>query len=207
MKHPVCLFLLPWIVFVALGAVMHRASGRARVHEMLAHAAPEDRRTPGMRLSYDAAAVQRHWAALDADGLRREKRFFQLDLAFPVFFAAAFAYSLLSASQLLPRPIKPAYLLVPVVLMLFADWTENITLLGQLQRFTAGQALQPGQVRVASHATQAKLLLVGVLTLSIAGVLAAAPRDRGNEDGPAAASPAAADGDGGAETSPIPPRP
>lgn len=176
MRHPVVLFLLPWIVFAAACGIMQKTSGRVRVHEMLAHTAPEDRRTPGMRLSYDAAAVQRHWAALNADGLRREKRFFQLDLAFPVLFAAAFAYSLPAASRLLARPIGAGYLLVPVVLMLAADWTENATLLGQLQRFRAGEALQPEQVRLASHATRAKLLLVLVLTLLIAGLLLAGLR-------------------------------
>lgn len=178
MKHPVFLFLLPWIVFAAAGGIMRKASGRARVHELLAHAAPEDRRTPGMRLSYDAAAVRRHWAALDADGLRRERRFLRLDLAFPVLFAGAFAYSLLAASRLLARPIGPGYLLVPVVLMLAADWTENVTLLGQLQRFSAHEALQPEQVRLASHATRAKLLLVLVLALLLAGLLLAGLRGR-----------------------------
>jgi hypothetical protein len=157
------LVLFPFVVLFIGGWMMRRGSGRERVYELLARAAPADRQTPGLRRSYDAAAVQRHWAALDADGLRREKRFLELDLIFPFFFAAAFAISLVLAWQALDRPAGLALLLVPVLAMLLADRTENKTLIRQVDRMMAGDSLQEDQIRIASRATQAKLLLCMVV--------------------------------------------
>jgi len=50
----------------------------------------------------------------------------------------------------------------PVAVTVLADWTENLLQLGQLRRYTEdGEAgLQPGWIRIASAATNLKMLSV-----------------------------------------------
>lgn len=163
----VCLLLLPGLVLIAGGWAMRKAAGWARVHALLARAAPGDRRPLGLRPGYDADAVRRHWAVLDADALRREKRVMELDLVFPLVFVGTLACSLVATWVSLHRPVPLAAVLLGLAALLLADWTENLHLIGQVKRVMAGDELQPGRVRIASLATRAKLLLSGAAFLAL----------------------------------------
>jgi hypothetical protein len=73
--------LLPFVVFIAGARLMSAWTGRAHVTTRLQqHAAAADRTPLNQRLRYDAAAVARHWGALDRDTLAAERQFLELDL-------------------------------------------------------------------------------------------------------------------------------
>jgi hypothetical protein len=166
--------LLPGIVLQVGARIAVMIAGRVRVRQLLANLPPADRKPLNMRIGgYDAAAVHRHWQPLDADAFRREERFLRLDLVLPVLFTAAFAYSLPWMVEWAGYDWRPAYSL-PVVGLLLADWTENLTTLGQLRRYAAGgaSALQPERIRVASTATRIKLVLFAGMSLLLLALLA-----------------------------------
>jgi hypothetical protein len=77
----------------------------------------------------------------------------------------------------LGRPFHPAWLWVPIVVTLLADWIENLVQLGQMDRYlTMGkEALQPDWIRIASAATALKLVFFYgswlLLFYSVAAVL------------------------------------
>lgn len=120
-----------------------------------------DKKPLARRWSYNVPAVQRHWSALQVSGIARERHYLQLDLALPLAIAAAFAGCLVTAWAWLGRPFHPVYLLLPIAVFVLADWTENVTLLVQLDRMVPGgvPSLQPERVHLASTATFVKNLL------------------------------------------------
>ncbi len=151
---------LPTLVFVVGTWVMSQLSGRDRVPKSTATAKPGDLKPLGLRLTYDVGDVSRYWGAFDSNGLRAEKRFLQLDLAFSLFFGAALAFSLVLAWDLLGRPFNPVWLLLPVLLGVVADWAENLTQLNQIDAYlvSGARGLREGLIRIASTATALKLL-------------------------------------------------
>lgn len=170
---------LPTLVLVVGSWVMSQVSGRG-LPKPSATVKPADLKPLGMRPGYDVGGVSRHWGAFDDDGLRAEKRFLQLDLAFPLFFGAALAFSLVLAWDLAGRPFNPAWLLAPVLLGVLADWAENLAQLNQIGGYLASGAegLRENVVRVASTATVLKwLFFIGawVVLLSLIVVSFARP--------------------------------
>jgi hypothetical protein len=152
--------LLPAVVFVAGARLMTVWTGREQVTARLErHAAVDERKPLNQRLGYDVAAVARHWGALDAESLERERRFLSLDLFFPLFYGAALAVSLLLGARLAFPAMNPAWLLAPVTIVVVSDWIENLVQLGQLRRFVEGgaAALQASSIAIASMATIVKL--------------------------------------------------
>ena len=164
--------LLPALVFVSGVVIMRIVSGHDYVNRRLRErAAPEDRRGLNMRTrGYDVPAVNRHWGALDEKALDRERRFLQVDLAFPIFYGAAFADALLRAGASVGTSFPPVWFLAPVAVTVIADWTENLIHLAQLRLFrqSGSAGLQSDWIRVASSATIVKLLFFwGTLLLLI----------------------------------------
>lgn len=162
---------LPIVVFLGGGLVLSEMSGRGkRIPDSVA---PADRKPINRRLTYDAAAVQRYWKALDdAELLGAEHRFLEMDLAFPFLYCGAFAVSLLTMWASLGRPFSPAWIVAPLLFLLLADWTENLTQLRQMKRYMAGAGLQADWIKVASTATLLKILLfygvgMGLLALVV----------------------------------------
>lgn len=165
---------LPVFAFFGGGWLMSEVCNRAYVRQRLADQAPvADRKPLNMRpLGYDRGAVERHWSALDKKALPLEKCFLEWDLLFPVLYGAAFAFSLLLTWELLGRPFHPAWLVVPVVITVAADWVENSVQLNQLKHYMTGGAasLQADLIRVAGVATTIKILFfsgVSLLLLSL----------------------------------------
>jgi hypothetical protein len=142
---------LPIIGLLGGGWILSKLSHRADVKKVL------DGDTLGQRCQgYDKSVVQRQWDLLSREKLLdKERLFLQLDLAFPLLYGSAYAGSLWMAWAALGRRFNPLWILAPVIIVVLADWTENLLLLGQLHRYPAG--LQDGLIQAASIATRAKL--------------------------------------------------
>ncbi|HET7234761.1 MAG TPA: hypothetical protein VFJ16_32405 [Longimicrobium sp.] len=183
MIHPlwkgVALLASTVAVSLAGGALLLRLSGRDQVQPELkkrvaAGSLPDADATPLHRRwgGYDAAAFVRYWKALDFQvtpasartGRDVERRFLEMDLVFPFVYGGALAAALLLAWAANGRPFHPVWVMLPVIALVAADWTENLALLGQIRRFAAGgePALQGGWIHVASAATMLKNLLIVV---------------------------------------------
>jgi len=149
---------LPAVVFFAAVAVMTQASHLQHVDQVVAEtAAPADRRPLHFRLGYGTDEVSRYWAPIVADdvALEAERRFLHLDLIFPLVYGIGLVTALLMAWRLLGRPFSRVWLIAPMVIILLADWTENLVQLAQLRRYVdiGAGGLQDGWIRLASGAS------------------------------------------------------
>jgi hypothetical protein len=151
---------LPIIVFAGGVWLMKAISGSEYLEERLQAAAEADRTPLNQRLHYDVDAVQRHWGALDTKALLAEQRFLKLDLAFPLLYGGALAFSLLMARAALGWTFSSGWLLAPVLMGVLADWTENLVQLSQIKHHLISPPLQADWIRVASLATLVKLVFV-----------------------------------------------
>jgi hypothetical protein len=155
--------LLPHIAFWVGSFVIGLFSNRREVQQRLAEL-PKKQRTPLNQrfLGYKVEDVQRLWEKLarDPDLLPAEQRSLRLDLLFPLLYGSAFAVSLWLAWRLRDRTFGAAWLLVPVVICVLADWTENFSQLKQLRLYqqSGPDALQVDGIRIASTGTIVKLL-------------------------------------------------
>ncbi len=153
---------MPIIIFMGGGWIMSRLTDRQYVADRLSlNAAPDDRKPLNIRKSgYDLSAVNRHWGTLDDTARRYELHFLYADLVFPVVYGAALAASLLMAWEKLGRSFHPGWIIMPVVLGMVADWTENFIQIGQLRRYKEKDEskLDADLIQIASAATRLKLL-------------------------------------------------
>lgn len=158
------LFLLPVVVFVGGAWVISSVSGRRPL---------DDQKPLNQRLGYDTKDVDRYWGALDKSARRAEQRFLEWDLLFPVFYGTALAVSLLTASATLGGRVRAAWLIVPVVVTVVADWTENLVQLEQFRNYieVGEKGLAGGWIRVASTATIVKLLFFSISSLALLALL------------------------------------
>ena len=166
--------VLPVVVFVAGAALMILASGHRAVERRLALLPVEEYRQPiNLRLSgYDLATVQAQWtifikssAATNSDAAelpklqRSERLILYFDLFFPLLYGGSFLVSFFLLWDGLGRPFAPAWWIALVVVVMLADWTENVIQLQQLARLITGgpEALQAGWLQAASLGTRVKL--------------------------------------------------
>jgi len=155
--------LLPYVTFGVGAFVMGQLSGRRDVLQRLKKLPDGDRKPLNQRLrGYDLPAVKRLWGALalDPNLLLSEERSLRLDLVFPLLYGTAFATSLFLAWGD-REPSVLLWLLLPVVILILADWRENLMQLKQLRlyRQAGPDALMASGIQVASRATITKLLL------------------------------------------------
>ncbi len=169
------LLALPLAVVVGGAWLMDRASRRRLVRERLdADAQPEDRRPLNQRLrGYDDKDAAKHWSPLRGHpaAARAELLFLKLDLVFPVAYGTAFTVALHFAWRALGHPFEWLWIAVPVAVTVVADWMENAIQISELSAFTNAQdpALHPGWIRLASMATQTKLVFfAGICALLLA---------------------------------------
>lgn len=161
--------VLPIVIFLGGAMLMFDLSDRDLVVDQLNVAELSDR-TPLYQRGYSKDEVARHWGALKSDGLKAERLFLMMDVVFPLVFGATLLTSLLIFSSLLNRPLQPLWLAAPVVIMVIADWVENLVQIAQLSRYTGGGAavLQSGWIEVASTATVVKLIFsTGLLLFAV----------------------------------------
>lgn len=155
--------LLPLIIFQISSFIIRRLSGQAQVVRRLEQLPKKDRKPLNQRTwGYDPEVVKRLWGALarDPDLLSHEERSLRLDLVSPLLYGSAFAISLLLAWGYRDRSFVSGWLLLPVVILILADWTENLAQFKQLRLYRQGgsEALQSGGIQLASRATTVKIL-------------------------------------------------
>lgn len=160
--HAFLLLALPAAVFIGGAWTTAHVAGRQRAIDQLREKAdPRDRKPLNQRVTgYRLPDVQRHWGALDREALTVERRFLELDLVFPLFYGLCLGGALLVAWIALGRPFHAAWLGLPVVVTVLADWTENTVALAQLRLYMekGSAGLQPAWIQVASIATVLKLV-------------------------------------------------
>jgi hypothetical protein len=166
----VLIVAIPLVVFFGGTMLMTRLSGRATVDAQLESLPDKSDRTKlNTRLHYDREKVARHWGALKPDGLAAETRFLEMDLVFPLAYGGAYLAGLLLGWAALGRSFNPTWLVLVVAVTLLADWTENLTLLGQIEAFARGGAttLNAGRIALASAATLVKLAGGAAVTVAV----------------------------------------
>jgi len=166
--------LLPVLVFLAGSWAVVTISGRPAMTATSV-------KPLGMRFGYDTRAVDAYWKSLNIEGRGAERRFLELDLVFPFLYGGVFAAALLAAWIQLGRPCDPVWVVLPVIVTVVADWTENLVQLGQLGRYQPDAAtLDPGWIQAASIATMLKLVFGAVsgllLVALVVGWIANSPR-------------------------------
>lgn len=138
MVRALLIFLLPLIVLV--GGIVYMGS-LTQFAQLKAALGDEARPKIGF---YGADSIGKRWETLRKAGpehLSSERHMLLIDLPFPCLYGGALMIGLLMAWSLLGRPFAVVWLLAPVLLLMAADWTENLIQLGQLEAFTkSGQA-------------------------------------------------------------------
>jgi hypothetical protein len=154
--------LLPPLVLLAGVAIM----GATPQHQMIQSVKPLG---PLNAQPYDAAYATAYWTALadkpgvnNATALESERFLLKIDLLFPLFYGGALAVGLYVSGRALGYAGLWT-LLVPVLLMMAADWTENVVQLEQIR--VARIAPSSFWIGLASIATCLKLALVSGLTM------------------------------------------
>jgi hypothetical protein len=165
--RPLLIVAIPAVVFFGGAALMTRLSSRAIVTKQLESLPKADRTPLNSRLRYDEQAVATHWGALDRDALAAETRFLEMDLVFPLAYGGAFLAGLLLGWAMLGRSFNPTFLVLAVAVTVLADWTENLTMLGQIEGYAVQgvDALASWRITLASAATLVKLAGATALTL------------------------------------------
>ena len=127
---------------------------------------------PLYRGPYDRAHAEAYWAALAkapaVEGhapLASERFLLRIDLVFPLIYGGALAAGLWFSARALGYPGIGAWLMLAVLLLIVADWTENLVQLAELSRFTANQPASTAWIALASAATGLKTRLVIALML------------------------------------------
>lgn len=150
---------LPTFVFISGGWLMSEISGR----ELPPKQTPLGQRFFG----YDADEARSHWGAFSDKALRAEQQFLELDLVYPVLYGSALAFSLFIAWTSLGRPFNSLWLVTPSLIMVLADWTENVAQLHEMKLFINNPAttLNTNWIRIASVATTVKWAFVAGVSL------------------------------------------
>lgn len=170
---------LPTIVFMVGGWLMMEVSGR---NEVLREAKSRGVDLKSMSLSmkprgYDLESVKSYWDKLGPNGRTAELRFLKIDLLFALFYSTTFAFSILTLWIALGgRPgAMLVFLMVPVFVVLAADWIEGYIQINQLGTYMAGGELSAERLAVASHATVTKIWAFVLSSLIVIGLAICLP--------------------------------
>jgi hypothetical protein len=120
---------------------------------------------PLYRCPYDRAYAETYWGKLAAappvDGhapLASERALLKIDLVFPLIYGGALAAGLYYSTHQLGHPATGVML--AVLLMMAADWTENLAQLAAMSRFKTGGHAPGTMISIAAVATCSKTALV-----------------------------------------------
>jgi hypothetical protein len=155
--------LPPLVAWAGVAAMAALPQGRAAASVAL---------RPLYRGPYDRAYAETYWGTLGAapplaghPPLASERFLLKIDLLFPPIYGGALAAGLWCSAHALGRPDVGGWLMLAVLLMMVADWTENLVQLAELSRFTATGRASAGWIALASTATGLKSRLVIALVL------------------------------------------
>jgi len=157
MLRAALIFILPLIVLIGGFVYMGSRSQFVQLKAALGEEA-------GPRIGlYGADSIGKRWETLRTAHpglLASERHMLVIDLPFPCLYGGALMICLLVAWSILGRPFAVAWLLAPVLVLMAADWTENLIQLDQLEAFSSGgkPALSGPLLAIAGLATLVKNL-------------------------------------------------
>jgi len=162
----------PTVVFVVFNRFQEARSGR---DVTLAHMQPVVKPL-NMRLHYNVDDAVRFWGALGDNGRRAEEAYLKLDLTFPLIYGGALMISLGWLLMASGTTWRPWLVMLPVVVGMIGDWTENLIQLDQLPRYmpSGPSGLDAGAILQSSVATDIKLggiAVASVVAFWLAGTL------------------------------------
>lgn len=155
--------ILPVAIFLGGGRALQKWSGRF----------PNPEGGLGLKWGYDKQTVVKVWGERESPDaqkrLRAERSFLELDLFFPLVYGASLALGMWIGLTSLALPCHPAWSLVPVAIVILADWVENWVQRSQLEIYLEAGAdgLQSAWIQIASVATVVKLAITGASLLAI----------------------------------------
>lgn len=164
----------PMAVLLCGDILLPGASGRAAAISQLTGGKADGLKPLNQRwFGYGTDAVKAYWHWLKPAGREAEKTFLALDLLFPFFYGGALAASLGWVWMALERPFHPIWIIAPLVIIMLADWLENLIQLAQLRHYVSSneQYVQGLWIQLSSYATLIKLWLTGGLYIALAGLL------------------------------------
>lgn len=167
-------FGFPIAVLVCGDGILSDRSGRAAAIHQLTEGKPNAPRPINQRwFGYGSDTVKSYWCWLTPEGREAERKFLALDLLFPFFYGGALAASQWWVWMVLERPFHPAWIVAPLVMIMIADWLENLIQLAQLRHYVSSneQDVQGLWIQVSSCATIVKLWLTSGLYISLAGLI------------------------------------
>lgn len=165
---------LPMAVLLCGDILLSAASGRATALSHIALGKGGELKPLNQRwFGYGTDAVKAYWHWLKPAGREAERKFLTLDLLFPFFYGGALAASLSWVWMALEQPFHPAWIVAPLVMIMLADWLENLIQLAQLRHYVSSdeQYVQGVWIQLSSCATLIKLWLTGGLYIALAGLL------------------------------------
>lgn len=165
----IALIAFPTIVSLFGGWLMLEVSGRERLE---APAAKEIKPLQQRPFGYTDAEAQTYWNALGPAGQHAELRLLKMDLLFVLLYGGAIAFATVMAWTLLETRFSAFWFLIPIFIVMVADWSETSLHLNQLGRFADGGALDAGTIRLASSFTIAKLWLICVSAVVVIAMVA-----------------------------------
>lgn len=162
---------LPIVFFLIGKNFVEKFSNQKHIEEVLKnkHLKPLYGRFGG----YNTDEVKLYWKALYPSAIEDEKRFLYLDLLFPLFYGSPLIISIALAWTRLDRSLSLIWFILPVIITMFADWTENLIQLQQIKRFPSLEELEHLEsewISVASTATRFKLYFFVISYLLLIGM-------------------------------------
>jgi len=164
----------PAAVLLCGDILLSAASGRGAALSQLAVGKGGDLKPRTQRwFGYGTDVVKAYWHWLKPAGREAEKTFLTLDLLFPFFYGGALTASLWWVWMALERPFHPIWIIAPLVIIMLADWLENLIQLAQLRHYVSSneQYAQGLWIQLSSYATILKLWLTGGLYIALAGLV------------------------------------
>lgn len=160
------LIVIAPLVALAIGFLILRAMP---AYDRVAQAKAGDS-LQGRYQGYDVGYVEGYWGRLEG-AWTSERMLLVVDMSFPLLYGGAFAMAVLfGGSTLGLRAGWLLALLAPVLIVVAADWAENLLLLTQLGQFETTRKLSANWIRLASVATTLKFVFLGVSFIETLGL-------------------------------------
>jgi len=161
---------MPIVISITVGYLMMHITGRGEP-KFRQTGDPSSIPLHSRYKGYSQKEAENYWIWLRArDAIDTEKRFLKADLLYPFFYTGSMIASLFLAWVWLDRPFNSLVFLIPVAIMVLADWTENLMQLRELHHFVRGESLNPTSIQTASIATITKCVFLVISFLMILGL-------------------------------------
>ncbi len=131
-------------------------------------------RVPGTKAGAAGTdGARAYWCWLTSGGRQAKSQCLTLDRLFSWLYGGALAASLCWVWMALDQPFHPGWIFAPLVIIMIADWLENLVQAAQLRHYTSPneQYAKSLWIQLASCSTIMKLWLTSGLYISLAGLI------------------------------------